>query len=168
MKKVLKFLMLIIITSIFISGCGKTKAEKTYDAFLKVPLFTNIEVAVNEWGKDNVTVLFNTRFFQKYRWDTPDGCIFGGYTRGVLWSKAIDFDLLFTVAKDKGLLVDEDKLPKYDLYDFDYEQVKKTIGTDGIIAVRENGPDGNFITYIWFSKSGKLYYKQNFKTNARD
>jgi len=77
MKKVLKFLMLIIITSIFISGCGKTKAEKTYDAFLKVPLFTNIEVATNEWGKDNVVVLLNARFFQKYRWDTPEGSIFG-------------------------------------------------------------------------------------------
>jgi len=80
----------------------------------------------------------------------------------------MDFNLLYTIAKDKGFLVDEDKLPKYDLYDLDYEQVKKTIGSDGIIAVRESGPDGNFITYIWFSKSGKLYYKQNFKTTARD
>lgn len=157
--------MLLVLTTMFISGCGKSDAEKIYDSFLAVPMKTKVEVAMDKWG-NNIVLLKETTATYTLRFDNKLGNIQGFYSFEKLGRKTITDEILFEVAREKGFLVDEGKLPKKLPYDLkSYEQVKNKIGKDGLVWSHAYNNVSRSITYVWFDKSGNRYY-HHFKADV--
>ena len=165
MKKLLRLLLTMVLVTMFISGCGKSEAQKIYDSFLAVPMKTKVEMAVEKWGK-NVVLVKETTATYTLRWKNELGHIEGYYTFEKLGRKTISDDILFEVAKEKDLLVSEDKLPKKLPYELkSYEQVKNKIGKDGLVWSHAYNSISRTIIYVWFDKSGNKYY-HHFKADV--
>lgn len=165
MRKLISLLLMLVFTTIFIGGCGKSDVEKLYDSFLKMPMGSRIEVAVEKWGK-NIVVLKETRVSYSLRWDYKLGNIQGYFLHDKLGSKSISKDVAFELAKEKGLLVSEEKLPEMLPYTLkSYDQVKQAIGKEGLVYIHSYHFASHSIVYIWFDKTGKAY-THTFKADA--
>lgn len=157
MKKCFKLFLSLVFMTMFISGCGKSDVEKLYDSFLKMPMGSKIEVVMDKWGK-NIVVLNEKRVSYKLRWDYDLGSIQGFFLHDKLGSKSISKKVVFELAKEKGLLVPEEKLPERLPYTFErYDQVKEELGKEGLVYIHAYHPGSHSIVYIWFDKTGKAY-----------
>lgn len=166
MKKITRLLLLmLLVTTVFVGGCGKTEAEKTYEAFLAVPLGSNVEVAKEKWGKD-IEVHSAGIALVRCSWKTPGGNIEARYFRGMLMAKGLDENVIFAVAKDKNLYAKDEKLPSKSLNNLNYEQVRDVIGCEGLVYACEDHYMSQKIGYVWVSKKNRYYAQEfTFKNN---
>lgn len=164
MKKILCLLCMLIITGVFISGCGKMSTKEMYKYSIDVDMGTSYKDVVDDFGGKG-EIIDNQTSTKAYRWKVDQNS--NSETVNMRFNKEDDefvltrvvvpFEVAFYIAKENNNFITkhdldaiQKKIEPEKAYRYTYAQIKDMLNCDGIISARGN----DFTAYVWFTQEG--------------
>lgn len=175
MKKIYALILMLIMTTAFIGGCGKPSAKEAYKYVVEVPYGTSLEDVRDELGEETKShnVIFNKNTgsitIGTFTWNYDDSeykWIEIGIGSNKFFDVRISNKILYEIAKEKNLVCKHDIPPHINNKVIterkrSYEEVKEFTGCEGIVSARarrdEQFSGGSSTTFIWFDSQGKNF-----------
>lgn len=156
MKRLFYLLFTLLITTAFVSGCGKMSTVDVYKYAVNVDMGTTYEDVEDDLGKKG-RVTYSNALEQFCKWEIEDAILLMHFNREdeelVLDSVKISNRALIRVVVENDCAIK--KMPD-DIYDKihngqSYDYVKEVMGLDGIVAGRST----TTTEYVWLDKTGE-------------
>lgn len=173
MKKIYALILMLIMTTAFIGGCGKPSAKEAYKYVVEVPYGTSLEDVRDELGEETKShnVIFNKNTgsitLGTFTWNYDDSeykWIQIGIGSNKFASVRVSNELLREIAKGKNLICKRDipqKSHNKVSSHMEYNEVRDFTGCEGLVKARskrdEQYSGGSSTTFIWFDSQGKNF-----------